>query len=337
MRTLYVVVVGNLFCLGSYGIINHWITGSSKVLWVVSDYTQYAGRASGAYFCPDHYSGLMELLLALALGLLLAPEIAGRREKNSRWPKCLAGLTVPLSLYGIWLSQSRSGGLIALAMIGASLLLWTSSFRSHIRWSMRLGAFAAVVAGLIMLWLSNSTYVMRFKELLPVDQSGSSSLNTAHEHMRDRIKGNIRYNIYSAALRAWRDISPWFGIGPGMHQHLWFHYAASPDGDRAQGIWPTRPNSDTHAHQVHSDWLQLLEEYGIVGVTIFLIWMLSMLVLLTGGFRAGVAPAMALGAIMCFACMGLHSLVDFNLQIPATVWLFSAIVAIPFALIQREG
>ncbi|MEI6217766.1 MAG: hypothetical protein WCP86_02605 [bacterium] len=125
--------------------------------------------------------------------------------------------------------------------------------------------------------------------------------------------------------------------GPGMHQHLWFHYAASPDGDRTRGIWPTRPNYDTHAHQVHSDWLQLLEEYGIAGMAIFLGWMISMLVLLVRGFRAEVAPAMALGAIVCFASMGLHSLVDFNLQIPATVWLLSAIVAIPFALIQREG
>ncbi|MEI6809882.1 MAG: O-antigen ligase family protein [bacterium] len=340
LRALYAMVVVNLLCLGLYGIINHWVTGSHKVLWVTSGFTQYAGRATGTYFCPDHYSGLMELLLALALGLLLAPRADGNsdtRKTRYRIWMVVAGLMIPVALYGVWISQSRGGGLTVLAILAAALLVWTGRFRSGPRWGIRLGGLAVCIAVVVMLWNSNSTYINRFKELTPFDRSGGLSLSGAAESASSRIKENIRYNMYSAAYRAWLDTDPWFGIGPGMHQHLWFHYAASPDGDRARGIWPSRPNFDTHAHQVHNDWLQLLEEYGVAGIVIFLVWTCAMLVVLIKGYRLRLSPAMALGAGLCLACMAMHSLVDFNLQIPATVWLFAVVLAVPFALIQREA
>lgn len=338
LRSLYALVLINLACLGLYGIVNHWATGSHKVLWVTSSFTQYAGRATGTYFCPDHYSGLMELLLGLSLGLLLAARAVGNTGSNRRrtWT-IITGLTIPVALYGVWISQSRGGGLTVLIILAATLLIWTSRLRSGPRWGIRLSGLAAGIAAVLILWNSNSTYINRFKELAPLDPTGRFSLSTARESAGSQIKENIRYNMYSAALRAWRDIDPWFGIGPGMHQHLWFHYAASPDGDRARGIWPTRPNFDVHAHQVHNDWLQLLEEYGIAGFIIFLVWTCSILIVLIKGYRLGISPAITLGAGLCLACMALHSLVDFNLQIPATTWLFAVTLAIPFALIQRKS
>lgn len=336
LLALHALVFLNLLCLGLYGIVNHWLTNSRRVLWVITEYRQYAGRASGTYFCPDHYSFLMELLLGLALGLLLtAGNTAnpGSGKRTARAWNIAAGMMIPVSLCGVWLSQSRGGGLTVLAVLTVSILLWTSGFRPAFRRGIRLGGLVACVVGIAILWHSGNTYVSRFKEFFP---AGGSPAGATVDEMVERIKSNSRYGMYSAALRAWREIGPWFGIGPGMHQHIWFHYAASPDGDRDRGIWPARPNAEAHSYQVHNDWLQLLEEYGITGTAVFLVAACSLLLVLVRGFRSGIAPAITLGAIMCFTCAALHSLVDFSLQIPATAWLFAVILSIPFALIERD-
>ncbi|MEI6971101.1 MAG: O-antigen ligase family protein [bacterium] len=332
LRALYLAVALNLLCLGLYGIVNHRITGSSRVLWVQTTFTQYSGRATGAYFCPDHYSGLMELLLALAIGILLTPYASGSRRLAGYTWKFVAAFAAVVALYGVWLSQSRGGGLTVLAMLSVAGLVWTAGFKPAVRWGIRLGGLAACVALLVIAWSSGSAYVGRFKEFTP---SGASTFDEARRQATDRIMDNPRYGMYSAAVRAWREVGPWVGIGPGMHQHLWFHYAASPDGDRAKGIWPTRPNAEAHSHQVHNDWLQLLEEYGIIGAVLFSAMAGSLLIVLIKGYRSGTKPAVTLGAILCFTAMALHSLVDFNLQIPATTWIFSSVLAAAFAFIQR--
>lgn len=150
--------------------------------------------------------------------------------------------------------------------------------------------------------------------------------------------------MYGGAWRAWQR-APWLGIGAGMHQHLWPEVAASGDGDRDAGIWPTLVNDDFHSYEVHSDWLQLLEEYGLIGFFLFLapvIWLLRGLLLRLDehsrpwreneldairdrtpqGYYRVLAAGLAVGAMI------FHSLGDFNLQMPGTVWLLAAIVGI---------
>lgn len=149
-----------------------------------------------------------------------------------------------------------------------------------------------------------------------------------------------RGRMYGGALRAW-STSPIWGIGPGMHQNLWPHFAATQDGDREGGVWPSMPNYDFHSYEVHSDWLQLLEEYGIIGFILF-----------TGGVAIGFGclfkglcsetalwrntqwrgPGsdcfdIMLAGLLAAVAMAFHSLGDFNLQIPANTWLLTTAVA----------
>ena len=51
-------------------------------------YPQYyeEGRASGSYFCPDHFSGIMELSICLCIGILFA------RRSSQGW-RIIAGFT----------------------------------------------------------------------------------------------------------------------------------------------------------------------------------------------------------------------------------------------------
>ena len=160
------------------------------------------------------------------------------------------------------------------------------------------------------------------------------------EQVVDALSRTCRGRMYAGAARAWWS-APCFGIGPGMHQHLWPHFAPSPDGDRELGIWPTLSNYDFRSYEVHNDWLQLLEEYGVVGLLLFCIpffwvWRLygvsassEKAVWEVGGEHAEgpFSFAVMLGGGLGFVAMSFHSLGDFNLQMPATVWLFAAILS----------
>jgi len=158
--------------------------------------------------------------------------------------------------------------------------------------------------------------------------------------------------MYGGAVRAWRTAPVW-GIGPGMHQNLWPHFAATGDGDRSAGKWPTLRNDSFHSYAVHSDWLQLCEEYGVVGLLLLLVPMGVVVGLLLAEIRREERARrcadwqelgsghhdLTLSGTFALICMAFHSLGDFNLQMPATTWLLAALLALPMAHIpgRHEG
>ena len=83
--------------------------------------------------------------------------------------------------------------------------------------------------------------------------------------------------------------------------------------------------------------MQLLEEFGIVGFSLFLLaavlWIGSLLRARAAGFsrrRTFVEPidrVFPLCALLCTWSLVVHSLGDFSLQIPAVTWTFSTLLA----------
>jgi O-antigen ligase len=327
MEALLVLLLVNFLLLGLYGIANHYLTGNARVLWVPGfpGYQEEYHRATGSYFCPDHFAGLMELALACALALLLA------RNQPGPW-KVAAGLLAATAALGIWLSKSRGGGLVTGLLLLVALGWGLSQWPPAVRWWVRGAGVVALTVLVGAVALFGGHYVARFRA-----------------YPWENLESVDRYQMASAALRAWKT-APVFGIGPGMHQNLWPHFAASPDGDRAQGIRPKYLNNTYYSYEAHDDWVQLLEEYGIVGLGLFLLALGGVgSVLWTGRRRelrerADVEWAAThrvhywtvLGAMLAGVAMGLHALVDFNLQMPATVWILAALVAVPVALTARE-
>jgi O-antigen ligase len=326
VRALGRLIPVSLLLLAAYGIANHALTGSARVLWAPG-YAQYLAehRASGSYFCPDHFAGVMELGFAVGLGHVL--DRTARR--TDRW---LGAALIPLTVWAVVLTTSRGGGLTLGVVAGVALGWGLVQWPPRVRWAIRGTAAAAGLAAVAGFLTVGSGYVERF----------------AKYPWRD-IEQAERYQMIRAALRAWRT-APVFGIGPGMHQNLWPHFAATPDGDRARGIWPRFLNNTYYSYEVHSDWVQLLEEYGVVGLALF-------------GMAAGVAAhgvaagwrreararrangwqptgrqdfGLSLGALLAGTAMAFHSLGDFNLQMPATVWLLAAMAALPLAWASRE-
>ena len=138
---------------------------------------------------------------------------------------------------------------------------------------------------------------------------------------------DVRLWIWDSAVELWKE-EPWMGAGPG---HFDQRYGKYRQADwRVQG----RPQ------YVHNDYLNALTEWGVVGVGIILATML----LLSRGFfhtwaqvgrnhaelnrRRSNREALLLGAMFGILAMLLHSVVDFNLQIPANALLFVALMGI---------
>ena len=334
---LFGLIAVDLLLLGVYGIGNHLITGSRLVLWAPG-YPQYTvdSRATGSYFCPNHFSGLMEIALALGLGLLLA------RETSRPW-RTVAAILSLVALTGVVLSKSRGGGLVVLAILAAALVWGFDQWRPAVRWAWRGGMALAAALALTVFLAVGKGYTERFGAEFGWSDARHKPLGAMAGHVWDKARHSVRGVMISAALRAWRE-HPLLGIGPGMHQHLWPHFAASPDGDRERGIWPSQLNNQNYSYEVHSDWVQLLEEYGLVGLVLFLGAAGSVFGVLCWGIRrerqsrvrhewgatGRKRHGVVLGGLLARVAMAVHSLGDFNLQIPATTWVFGALTAIAF-------
>lgn len=337
---MYFMMGMNFAALGLYGIANHFITQNAKVLWL-DGYPQYQTgylRATGSFFCPDHFAGAMELGLCLALGVILNRE----NRHNRRIP---AAVLLIICITGILLSKSRGAGITVIVVGLAALIYGLRQWPAKLRWSIRISTAIIAITLMAVFWKSNTTYIRRFRDYInvPAEITGRQRLET----MQHALLQTSRGRMISAALRVWRT-RPWLGIGPGMHQNLWFGFAATPDGDREKGIRPSQTNTYFHSFEVHSDWVQLLQEYGLTGLLLFMIPLCGLWIKLTRTLNTEAAAcrerltgklshrgySMLLSAMLAIIAMAFHSLGDFNLQIPAINWLLAAIIACALAQIQ---
>ena len=186
-------------------------------------------------------------------------------------------------------------------------------------------------------------YRERFVTYGGLHQVSAAQEESVREQVVARLLRTSRGRMFTGAWFAWRT-SPWLGIGPGMHRNVWPAFADSGDGDREAGIWPTLVNDTFHSYEVHSDWLELLQEHGLWGLLLFLLGVAGVVsVLLLALQREAqcwsrhellylMAPPqghfMLLSGLFAIGAMGFHSLGDFNLQMPGTVWILAVLVGL---------
>ncbi len=333
-RLLFRMILLNLLLLGLYGILNHAACGSRFVLGRPA-FPQYAGRASGSYFCPDHYSGIMEIAFCLALGVLCS-------RGALRSTRVATVLLMVVALVGILLSKSRGGGLSVLVVLGGVWVWGLRSYSARLRWALRAALPLAGIILVVVATVVGGGYFQRFGAWFGWERAKTEAFPEAINTISRSVQGSSRWIMLSGAMRAWTE-APVFGIGPGMHQNVWPRVAASGDGDIEQRLWPSRLNNTHFSYEVHNDWAQLLEEYGLVGFGLFLVAVVALSGALLRGIQRAIdattngnapitsgsqASAMVLGAWLAVIAMSFHSLGDFNLQMPATTWLFSAVLAL---------
>jgi O-antigen ligase len=294
-----VVLAMAISCYAFY----QFITGSNKV-WTFT--VPRTHRGSGTYILSNHLGGLLEMVLPLALGWLLV----SRAKILSR---IFIGYSALVILVGIVVTMSRGTWIST----GAALLIFFSLLAFHRAY--RLPALLLLAIGIVagVLLVPRSMVIQKRARQL-ITYSG-------------KIDDDARFSLWAPAVRMWRD-NPWWGVGPGHFDYRFGQY-------RPENI-QKRPDHP------HNDYLSALADWGVAGTALIAsAWIALFATLPKTWFRlrkmamtddSGTVRsnklALVLGAAIGLIAILCHSVVDFNLHIPA-----NAIVAITLMALLTAG
>lgn len=292
-RSWGLIVLAYSFCMAMYAIIQYFAS-PKKIYWMIRPHSE--SWIFGPYVNHNHYAGLMELLIPLGAGYVLS------RRQHPLTP--LLAFAVLVSISSVLLSGSR-GGVLALlfeAVMFVGLLLLSAP--KDLRKPKTAGVTLALAIAFIgFLWMQPGGLVKRLETVLEPSHSADVSF-------RDREQVGLD------SLRMFRQ-HIWSGAGLGSFEYAYPQYQTVP-GD---AVWE-------HAHD---DFVELLAETGlaggILGLIAVVIWCRLAFQNLSERLRHGIGWVQAGAAIGCCGLL-LHSLVDFNLHIPANALWFATCAAL---------
>jgi O-antigen ligase len=268
----------------------------------------YPGRGSGTYISPNDFAGFLELLLPLAVAYTLVGRL--RPLVRALLVYAIVGMSA-----GMAVTFSR-GGWVAVA-VGLLALLIVLIGQRHHRWP----AFCL----LIILLIGGTIFTTRY---LTTTSTYAERINKPETfvQMVVQMDWEVRRDMWVAAVHMWRDHF-WVGVGPEHYDYRFRQYR--PETMQMRPGW------------VHNDYLNLLADWGTVGGLVVLA---GMAVFGAGWIRTwkeirrprendparGLDNRLAffLGASAGLLALAVHSVVDFNLHIPANAILGVAWLAL---------
>jgi O-antigen ligase len=278
------------------------IAPNGKLLWIRQP--RMGGWIYGSYVNHNHYAGLMELLVPIPLVLALS-HLVHEKERTA------AGVAAAIMVGTIFLSGSRGGMIAIFVELAVLAVVLLRQKKSSYRIALAGAAFAIVLLSMLV-WVGGK------------DLSGRvSSIST---EARTEISGGMRLSIDRDAIQMFRQkpVLGWgLGTFPVVHPEFRSFY------------------TNFFVNEAHNDYLQLLAEMGLLGFGL-MVWFLIVLyrraVRKIGNWTTDVSSAVTLACTLGFTGILVHSLFDFNLQIPANAaifYVFCSIAAGP-ALLQRS-
>lgn len=299
----YVLVLSGLM-QALYGGLMH-LGGEDFVIFGSS--IAHSSQASGGFVNRNHLAGFLEITLAIGIGLMIsdledvAPRTWRRFVRDAA--QVILSRKAPLRIclivmvVGLVMTRSRMGN--------------TAFFAS------------LVVAGTIALALSrhaSRSTVILIVSLIAVDIFVIGAWFGVEKTVQ-RIGQTTRHDVEERvdpsgeALAILYDF-PVFGSGAGSFYTIFSRY-------RSEDILP-------FYDFVHNDYVQLLTDTGVIGICIISLFALMPLVaaiLAQAWRRDPLARGMGFAAVMGITALGIHSSVDFNLQIPANAFVFMILLA----------
>ncbi len=301
-KMLLGLVIFSVTLIAWYAIIQH-VHGSRMVLNLVRP-ESYEMRASGTYFCPNHFAHLLELVIPMCLVLLFI--------RGAGYPlRILAGYALLVTLPALQLTQSRAGWLGILAGVPVTICFLA------LRKNRRLFGLALVLMPLLaagaaaLLWFYSPAFHERF--LLAVEE-----LQTMQ---------GFRVNIWRDTLAMIRP-EPILGHGPGSYRWLIELY-------RTHFL-----DSGREAIYAHNEVLHVWAEYGAVGLGLVLLaggWAFIRLAVLVVTAQRDRNAFLAAGLLGALAATLVHQLFDFNLHIFANVQVLIVLAGVVSAKMFAEG
>ena len=291
-----------------YGIVQY-VTGWQKIF----TYTKLFDleEATGTFINRNHYAGFLEMILPFVLAYAFYHFQLWSRRRYSRESGQASGRgTAEQVLFYIFLmvimvvavifSRSRMGILVTVFTIVAVALLAQLRVQRRI-WMLGILLFIGIVVA-YGLWIGLGPVLARF-EL--VGEPGYL-----------RIEG--RFAIWKDTLHQIRDF-PLVGSGLGTFEVVY------------RGYQTTLVSSNVdHAH---NDYLEFASDTGIPGAVLLFLPIFYLLARMIVSFLddpRSYRRAVTLGCIGSTMAILLHSVMDFNLQIPANALVFAVVLGIGY-------
>ena len=282
----------------SFYAIYQFLTHSNRV-WNIPVRADFG--ASGTYILRNHLGGFLEMLLPLGLAYTLTSRLKPLL-------KIFLGYASLVLVAGIAVTVSRG----TYASTCLAMVLFFGVLLLHHKYRLPSLVLLVVLLGAGAYFLPRS---------FPVRARLTGTLATA-----ERVETDTRFMLWRAALQVWQqDI--WWGVGPGHYDYRFRQFR--PAEIQMRPGW------------AHNDYLNALAEWGMVGTALVAsAWiLLGMGIAKTwssvrgsprdlGPTRHSNKFALVIGGSIGLAAILAHSLVDFNMHIPANAILAITLMAL---------
>lgn len=307
----FLVIFG--LAISILGLIQKF-TWNGKYYWLFSP--SFPTEAPlGPFVNRNHFAGYLEMIVPIPISLILLRTVRGELS-------FFYGFSAVMMSIAIFVSLSRGGmvsliaSLIFVIAFGIKPATERLTGKARGRWSLRPESLFPRIGAVILILLTIGVGVWWIAGDAVIDRAERSELTS-------EARGSAgKETFFQSRGWIWRDTvtmirANWvLGVGLGAYETAYSLYG--------------KRNGTLIVSQAHNDYLQIIADCGIVGGGIAL-WFL--IVLFRDFARAlshrdEMMVGMALGCGGGVVAMLVHSLFDFNLQLPSNALLFLTLTAI---------
>jgi O-antigen ligase len=292
------------------------IYGLAMAMFSVIQYLTWSGRfywlrrteatsAFGPFANHNHFAGYMELLIPIPVALIVARAVRPELRVLYGFAAAMMGIAVVLSLSrgGI---ISMTAGLLFLGVMSLGLKRRPSKGTSYIASPLvsRIALLGVIVGAVSagIFWIGADPVINRIAQ-------GQSS-------------GGVRETFFTSRGWVWRDTAtmisanPILGVGLGAYETAFSIY--------------TKSDGSLRVPQAHNDYLQIVADCGVAGGLLAVWFLVVLFQAVTRGIRSSdpLYAALSLGSGAGIFGILVHSLFDFNLQLPSNALLFLVLSAV---------
>ena len=303
---VYYIMIFSVFSLAQH------FSWNGKFFWVVSP-TIPLTAPFGSFVNHAHFSGYVEMIMPLPLAMLLLKTVRSEARVFYGFAVVVMGVATVVSL-------SRGGMISMLAglLFTSIVSVWAISLRAKLAagpssfitkpWLTRAGLglvmLVVIIAGIF--WVGADPVMDRLEK---------SSLTGEAQPGRQTLYSSRGF-IWTDTLKLIKD-HPLTGTGLGSYPVAFTRYTQNDSA-----YFPIE--------QSHNDYLQILADAGLVGGSLALWFLVSLFSSFIRGIRHSDPrlAALVLGAGGGIFALLIHSIFDFNLQIPSNSLMFLLLAAI---------
>lgn len=282
------------FAVSVFALLQHF-TWNGKFYWVRAPLSAL-GAPFGPFANHNHFAGFMELLIGLPLSLIAASAV--RREERIFYGflAVVMGVTILFSL-------SR-GGMVSLAVE----ILFLAIFSQRLRPQKKNVQSSVVWRGMAI--------------LIVIITIAAGTFWLGADSVVNRVSGSNQDNLSTSRVWVWKGALSVFYAYPILGAGL----------GAFQTVYPQRSTYDGSfgfVAQSHNDYLQVLADGGMIGVVLALWFVVVVWRDVMRGLQAPdpLIAGLALGSGTGIVGLLIHSLLDFNLQLPSNAMLFLLLCA----------